>query len=879
MRCLSCQTPVPEASASCPFCGAAVVDPTSATIRAATTTIDVGPAVSSGIVIGHYHLLHRIGVGGMGEVWLAEQKEPIRRRVAIKLIKAGMDSREVIRRFESERQMLALMDHPTIAKVLDAGSTQQAAPYFVMEYVAGVPITVHCDKHRLSTRERLELFIQVCDGVQHAHQKAIIHRDLKPSNILVAEVDNQPAPKIIDFGVAKALTQQLGAQTMFTRAGSLVGTPEYMSPEQASSAGEDIDTRTDVYSLGTIFYELLAGRPPIELGEVTLEEFLRRLREDEPQNLSTKITKGDLSTSTDVAHKRHTEPQELARKLQGELDSIALKALEKERSRRYASASEFAADIRRYLNNEPVLAVPPSLAYRARKFSRRHRAGLLMLSAFVLVLVAAAAISIWQSIVARRQRDRADAETATAKAVNEFLQNDLLSQADPTAQGGTDSAPDPDVKARTLLERAAARVSKRFAGQPLIESEIQDTIGQAYEGLGLYPESEQHLRRAYELSASNRGPDAPETLDLLITLSVTLMHLNKYADAVTMGKTALEAETRKLGPEDPRTVVAMSGLGALYLFTNQYAEAEPLLKKALEIQSRRNGYDNIDTLNTSDSLAELYIDQSRYAEASVVLAKGLESYRRVFGPDHPFTSREMFGLGKVLQGKGDYPEAERVFAETLAIEQRTRGKRHPDALVTAERLGRTQIDAGKFDEGIPLLESTLGDFRESLGPGSYDALLCEIYLGVGYDAKGDRVRAEQTLRSALQGLRALGKDQEDDAANAAELLGVNLVEQRKYSQAEPVLRQALTYREKGDKNVWQLYRAQAFLGAALSGLKRYAEAEKLLLSGQQGLEQRVSRMPADQKKWVRFSAEQMVDLYSAWGKLDEAAQWRRKQTL
>jgi eukaryotic-like serine/threonine-protein kinase len=239
----------------------------------------------------------------------------------------------------------------------------------------------------------------------------------------------------------------------------------------------------------------------------------------------------------------------------------------------------------------------------------------------------------------------------------------------------------------------------------------------------------------------------------------------------------------------------------------------------------------------------------------------------------------MFGLGKVLQGKGDYPEAERVFAETLAIEQRTRGKRHPDALVTAERLGRTQIDAGKFDEGIPLLESTLGDFRESLGPGSYDALLCEIYLGVGYDAKGDRVRAEETLRSALQGLRALGKDQEDDAANAAELLGVNLVEQRKYSQAEPVLRQALTYREKGDKNVWQLYRAQAFLGAALSGLKRYAEAEKLLLSGQQGLEQRVSRMPADQKKWVRFSAEQMVDLYSAWGKLDEAAQWRRKQTL
>jgi len=851
----------------------------SATNLNPTPTVSMDAADTAKRVIGRYHLVRRLGEGGMGEVWLAEQKEPVRRRVALKLIKTGMNTREAIARFDSERQALALMDHSAIAKVFDADATPQGEPYFVMEYVAGVPITDYCDNHRLSTRERLELLTRVCEGVQHAHQKAIIHRDLKPSNILVAEVNGKPEPKIIDFGVAKALTQKLTIDTMFTRAGALVGTPEYMSPEQASSTGEDVDTRTDVYSLGIILYELLAGAPPIELRKLALEEFLRRLRQDEPPKPSTRITKQDPATSTEVARKRQTEPQTLAKQLRGELDSIALKALEKDRSRRYASASEFESDIKRYLQNEPVLAVPPSVAYRARKFSRRHRAGLLMLSAFVLVLVAAAAISIRQSIVARRQRDRADAEAASARAVSEFLRNDLLSQADPTAQGGTDSEPDPDVKARTLLERAALRANKRFAGQPLIESEIQDTIGHAYEGLGLYADSEKHVRRAYELSASSRGPDAPETLDLLMALSGTLRNLNQYADAVTMAKTALDAETRKLGPEDPRTVVAMQNLGALYLFTNQHAEAEPLLKKALEIQTRRNGYDNIDTLNTSDSLAQLYIDQSRYAEASVVLAKGLESYRRVFGPDHPFTSREMFGLGKVLQGKGDYPEAERVFAEALAIDQRTRGKRHPDTLGTAERLGRTLVDAGNFDQGIPLLESTLGDFRETLGPGSYAALTCEMYLGAGYDAKGDRLRAEQTLRPALQGLRALGKDQEDQAAVAAELLGVNLVEQRKYSQAEPVLRQAVTYRVKGDKDDWQLYRAQAFLGAALSGLKRYPEAEKLLLSGQQGLEQRLSRMPADQKKWVHFSAEQMVDLYSGWGKPDEAAQWRGKQKL
>ncbi len=340
------------------------------------TTARMEQGENVGTVIGHYRLLQKIGEGGMGEVWLAEQKEPVRRRVALKLVKAGMNTREVIARFESERQALALMDHPAIAKVLDAGSTPQGAPYFVMEYVAGVPITDYCDNHRLDTRQRLELFMRVCEGVQHAHQKAIIHRDLKPSNILVTEVDGRAAPKIIDFGVAKALTQKLTADTMFTRVGALVGTPEYMSPEQANSSGEDIDTRTDVYSLGIIFYELLAGAPPIELRKVAFEEFLRRLREEEPRKPSTKIRTQDPATSTEVARKRQTEPLALARQMRGDLDSIALKALEKDRSRRYGSPSDFAADIGRYLRNEAVLAVAPSAAYRARKFARRYRAAL-----------------------------------------------------------------------------------------------------------------------------------------------------------------------------------------------------------------------------------------------------------------------------------------------------------------------------------------------------------------------------------------------------------------------------------------------------------------------------------------------------------------------
>src|ERR1700722_17860916 len=335
-----------------------------------STTAD---APAEGAVLGRYRLIEKIGEGGMGEVWLAEQKEPVRRRVALKLILAGMNTREVMARFESERQALALMEHPAIARVLDAGATEQGMPFFVMEYVAGARVTAYCDNHRLSTRQRLELFVHVCEGVQHAHQKAIIHRDLKPSNILVTEVDGRAAPKIIDFGVAKALTQRLTADTMFTRVGAMIGTPEYMSPEQALSSGEDIDTRTDVYSLGIIFYELLAGVPPIDLRKVAFEEFLRRLREDDPPKLSIKFRAQDPATSTELARQRHTEPPALIKQMRGDLDSIALKALEKDRARRYGSPSDFALDIARYLKNEPVLAVPPSVAYRASKFARRYR--------------------------------------------------------------------------------------------------------------------------------------------------------------------------------------------------------------------------------------------------------------------------------------------------------------------------------------------------------------------------------------------------------------------------------------------------------------------------------------------------------------------------
>jgi serine/threonine protein kinase len=344
-------------------------------------------------VIGPYHLLQLIGEGGMGQVWLAEQKHPVRRRVAIKLIKAGMDTREVVARFESERQALALMDHPAIAKVFEAGSTPEGRPYFVMEYVAGMPITDYCDRHRLTIRQRMELFIQVCEGVQHAHQKAIIHRDLKPSNILVSEIDGKPMPRIIDFGVAKATSQKLTAQTMYTRVGTLIGTIGYMSPEQADPVREDVDTRSDVYSLGAVLYELLTGTPPFDFKKLAYDEALRCLREQDAPRPSTKLSTLGGESGV-VAKNRGSDPPTLIRQLRGDPDAIALKALEKDRNHRYASASELAREIGRYLHNEPVTAHPPSAAYRARKYLRRNKLGAAI--AAVVALITALIVTWWR---------------------------------------------------------------------------------------------------------------------------------------------------------------------------------------------------------------------------------------------------------------------------------------------------------------------------------------------------------------------------------------------------------------------------------------------------------------------------------------------------
>jgi serine/threonine protein kinase len=470
-----------------------------------------------GTQIGPYKLLRSVGEGGMGTVFLAEQTEPVQRQVALKVIRAGMDSRQVLARFEAERQALALMDHPHIAKVLDAGATPAGRPYFVMELIGGVPITTYCDGARLSVRERLELFVPVCQAVQHAHQKGIIHRDLKPANVLVSLYDGKAVPKVIDFGIAKATGgQKLTERTLETQFGSVVGTLQYMSPEQAEPGQLHVDTRSDIYSLGVLLYELLTGTTPLQPASFdgpALLDMLRAVRESEPPRPSTR-----LSTTEElpgVAANRGVEAKRLVGLVRGDLDWIVMKCLENDRARRDETADALARDIARCLNEEPVEACPPSPGYRLRKFARKHRKLLLATAAFVLLLTTATAVSVWLAVRATLAERKADAERAQAvaekeradeqadiaEAVNKFLNGDLLIQASP------EQSPDRDLKLRTVLDRASEKVEGRLATQPLAAARVHKTLGSAYQSLGEPGLAEQHARRSYELYLGKLGPD------------------------------------------------------------------------------------------------------------------------------------------------------------------------------------------------------------------------------------------------------------------------------------------------------------------------------------------------------------------------------------
>jgi serine/threonine protein kinase len=733
--------------------------------------------------IDFYYLLELIGEGGMGEVWLAEQKEPVRRRVAIKLIKAGMDTREVVARFESERQALALMDHPAIAKVLDAGSTPEGRPYFVMEYVAGTPITTYCDRHKLTTRQRMELFIQVCEGVQHAHQKAIIHRDLKPSNILVSDVDGKPMPRIIDFGLAKATSQRLTDGSIYTRVGAVLGTLEYMSPEQADSGGEDIDTRTDVYSLGVVLYQLLAGALPLDLKKLAYAEMLRRLREQEvPRPSSRILTQGGDSAIT--AQNRGTDPPSLTRQLRGDPDAVVLKALEKDRKRRYGSPSELAADLGRYLRNEPVAAHAPSTGYRAQKYIRRHRLGVAMAAAAVLLLAGSAITEAIQLKRITQERDHATRERDRADRIADFMTR-MFKVSNPSESRGN------TITAREILDKSSTGIRTSLTNDPELQAQMMHVMGDVYDNLGLYPRAQSLQQQSMEIRQRVLGPEDPETLQSMNSLATVLAHEGHYAEAEKLDRETLDIRRRVLGPEHPDTLRAMNNLAILTDHEGHYAGAEKLDRETLDIRRRVLGPDHADTLGSINNLANVLKDEGHYAEAEKLYRETLDIRRRVLGPEHPDTLTAMNNLANDLTREGHYPEAEKLYLESLDIRRRILGPEHPDTLTAMNNLANFMDQEGHYAEAEKLNRETLDIRRRVLGPEHPDTLVSMNGLATAMYHEGHYAEAEKLYRETLDiRRRVLGPEHPDTLKLMNDLVSV-MVAEGHYAEAEKLDREAL----------------------------------------------------------------------------------------
>jgi len=797
----------------------------------ASPTVDFSSSTDGpGSQIGRYKLLQLIGEGGFGSVYMAQQEEPVRRKVALKIIKLGMDTKQVIARFEAERQALALMDHANIARVLDAGSTETGRPYFVMELVRGVPVTEYCRKNKLTTTDRLELFTRICLAIQHAHHKGIIHRDLKPTNVLVTLHDGVPVPKVIDFGIAKALHQRLTEKTLFTEYHQFMGTPVYMSPEQAEMSGLDIDARADIYSLGVLLYELLTGTTPFDverLKSLSHVDIQKLIREEDPDKPSMRLsTMGDEATTT--AAQQQTDRGTLRRSLKGDLDCIVMKALEKDRTRRYETAHGFMLDVRRYLAGEPVLASPPSAFYRASKFVRRHRVAVGVAALVVVALVSGLVLATIGFAQANKERAVARAEAESARAINSFFA-DMLGSVDPqqlrlhsafaperevaaTTEGGFDR----NVSVVEMLNRGGERLEETFEGKPALEAEVRETIGITLAGLGRSKDAEPHLARAVEI----RREIFPEDHTDLLRSELQLGHLLMDAKRVQAARDGFE---RVYGPEHPKTLSATSFLAHALTMDGS---ASQLSNEAPQID------DGIWSAGKFDSARDVFCDT-------------LEKQRQVLGDEHRDVVFTLLRWAEWYGWRGGGEEKLELAHEVYGI---TRKSFSPDDALTMEsvaEMGWALILLGKYDEGEKYLREALEKQVRVLGPDHPETCTTMMGLGLSLNRPEDLDEKENLWRRAFSGLRKT----EGAASPLRWVVSRDLADLHlRRGEAEEAIR---LYREMyeacledySESNHWTTD-AEGLLLAGLRAVGRHAEARAHVKEGLDTLCRRAEREDA-----------------------------------